>query len=327
MTITLILLLTYLLCTIYKFNYSMNNPFFMSPQYSKTMKGLCCIPVIFVHIPLTYSNPIQDLIGSFGYICVTLFFFFSASGLQWNLENTPNYLKFFVRNRSITLFIPYILSCILKYAFGFGIGSGGTHFIYVLILFYIIFYLTNKFLSPHVAFIFTICSVFFYSIISFFLAETTLWSVEALGFAYGLIFSKYKTFLINIMNRHYFLQTGILCFSSLILGLLYSIWKSIFFWGDFILRIILGLCIISFILQLTVRITLQNKLSYALGTISYEVFLLHGFILNFLSSIDNSLHLSFSSDLYIALTFLLSIPLASIFHLLCLQLIKRFRAS
>lgn len=80
------------------FNKKDDNAFF-GKDYTTELKGLCCLIVIYVHVPVAYRNPIQDAIGSFAYICVTLFFLISAYGMMLSAERKEEYLRHFWRNR------------------------------------------------------------------------------------------------------------------------------------------------------------------------------------------------------------------------------------
>ncbi len=111
---------------------------FFSKDYTTVLKGLCCVIVVFVHVPDGFNNTVQDLIGSFAYICVTIFFMLSAYGLRYSFENKEGYSKTFFKNRVLILLVPYIISCLLKVVCGFSPYSGGVRFVYVLLLFYII---------------------------------------------------------------------------------------------------------------------------------------------------------------------------------------------
>ena len=79
---------------------------FMNKDFTKVLKGACCIIVILVHIPLAYQNRVQDGIGSFAYVCVTLFFLMSAYGMSFSSKKNPNYIKYFWRNRLSALLVP-----------------------------------------------------------------------------------------------------------------------------------------------------------------------------------------------------------------------------
>ncbi|MCC8098523.1 MAG: acyltransferase [Clostridiales bacterium] len=111
---------------------------FFSKDYTTVLKGLCCVIVVFVHVPDGFKNTVQDLIGSFAYICVTIFFMLSSYGLRYSFENKEGYSKTFFKNRVLVLLVPYIISCLLKVVCGFSPYSGGVRFVYVLLLFYII---------------------------------------------------------------------------------------------------------------------------------------------------------------------------------------------
>ena len=52
--------------------------------------------------------------------------------------------------------------------------------------------------------------------------------------------------------------------------------KPVYFWGSYLLKIVPGFVILLFILQLTTRISIGNKVSLFLGGISYEIYLIHG---------------------------------------------------
>ena len=87
-----------------------------SKDYTSVLKGICCIIVVMVHIRDGYMNPLQEAIGSFGYICVTLFFMISGYGMQLSFEKKTDYLHHFWRNRLLALLVP----CFLINVFSFG---------------------------------------------------------------------------------------------------------------------------------------------------------------------------------------------------------------
>lgn len=83
--------------------------FFMGKDYTTVLKGLCCIIVIMVHFHAAHVNKLQDAIGSFAYVCVTLFFLMSAYGMSLSRDRKSDYLKHFWRNRLAALLVPQIL--------------------------------------------------------------------------------------------------------------------------------------------------------------------------------------------------------------------------
>lgn len=81
------------------------------------LKGVCCLLVIYVHFVGSHTNALQDAIGSFAYIAVTLFFVTSAYGMMLNAERKNDYLKTFWRNRLVALLVPCFCVNIVAFLF------------------------------------------------------------------------------------------------------------------------------------------------------------------------------------------------------------------
>lgn len=68
--LTLIVPVALAICVLYGNKNLGNQDAFMNKEFTRALKGACCIIVILVHIPLAYANKLQDGIGSFAYVCV-----------------------------------------------------------------------------------------------------------------------------------------------------------------------------------------------------------------------------------------------------------------
>lgn len=106
--------------------------------------------------------------------------------------------------------------------------------------------------------------------------DLPLWFVESYGFIYGIVLydliDKFKEW----SDGKWAIKTGLLFLISLIFGVLYIKFKPVEFWGDYCLRIVLGLSLTLLILMVIRRFKIGNVALMFLGTISYEVYLLHG---------------------------------------------------
>lgn len=71
----------------------------MEREYTNVLKGLCCILVVIVHVPVGYENPLQQAVGGFSQVSVALYFLFSAYGILTGIKNKSDYLQKFWRNR------------------------------------------------------------------------------------------------------------------------------------------------------------------------------------------------------------------------------------
>lgn len=137
------------------------------------------------------------------------------------------------------------------------------------------------------------------------------WNVEALGFAYGFLLGdeKCKKRIYEVLNKRY-ISTLLLTFVlSGILGVLYLKHKTVFFWGEYLIRAVLGIALIALVFTVLYRIRLENKVNVLLGNISYEIYLLHGFVICVLSLIEKQLDSGIFIILVVAMSILISIPL------------------
>lgn len=97
-----------------------------------------------------------------------------------------------------------------------------------------------------------------------------------MGFAWGIILYRIKDRFVEILNKDWIKKSILLCVASGITGIAYLQFKPIHFFGDYLLKIILGILIILFMLALNVKISVGNRVSNYIGSISYEVYLIHG---------------------------------------------------
>lgn len=323
------LLILFLLVVCYKIQLNKNSEYFMNKEYTNTLKGIMSIIVVLVHIPLQYSNKIQDAIGSFGYICVTMFFMFSAYGLMYSLDNKKDYLRNFLKNRLCVLLIPFfianIISVIAFKQWNNGImetimgilGLKNITFVTVLIMFYIMFYIICNYINEKkMRNMLLIIFPIIYSI-GCYMFQTHTWPVEAIGFTYGiLIYINFKS-IKKYMNEMFNVKLIISMFLSLIAGILYLKYKEIWLIGEYFIRILLGVFIIWFIFEVTQKVKINNKILNFLGSISYEIYLLHVLIIRLLDKTTIN-----SSDVFIWLTIIGTILSAFILNRLDRGIIK-----
>lgn len=310
-----------------------------SKDYTSVLKGICCIIVVMVHIRDGYTNPVQDAIGSFGYICVTLFFMISAYGMQLSFEKKNDYLHHFWRNRLLALLVPCFLINVFAFVL-FGILDGAFAFRslwyindYVLVLlqycvwFYLVMKLKRAFaISNKVSDMMLIIGVIMSSLIAFFFADRGTsnllgWRCERFGLIYGLLLFRFNRSIKEWLIQNRLSKIILFTILSVIIGLLYLRWKNVFFWGEYLLKIILGATIIVWILLLSVKRQFGNKISFWLGRISYEVYLLHTAIMLAIIKVVPDL----SSGVFILATYLLTLVFATGINWCSATIVKKLR--
>ena len=284
-------------CTFYKAKVNKDKDYFMSVDYTKCLKGIMCIVVVLVHIPAQYSNVVQDAIGSFGYICVTFFFLFSAFGLMYSLDNKENYIKHFLKNRLLVLLIPFFISNLINLivvhnfdswqdAILILLGIKNISFITLLVAFYIAFYIVNLLIkNKKIAKIVLFALPLIYSILSV-IFNINFWRVEILGLCYGIIIYNWYDRLLKQIKSKNILITIMFAIISIVLGTLYLKYKNVEILGDYLLRIVLGISLVIFIYGFTYIVKIHNKVLAFLGSISYEIYLLHGIFIQLFGRIN-----------------------------------------
>lgn len=286
MGIIVILLMTELA---YGAKFNSSPAHFFDLNNTKAMRGFWCFIVILVHIPRTFQNPIQDMIGSFGFIGVTFFFMTSGYGLTLSVMNKPELIKFFWRRHLpkllVTNWIVNLVSISFnKFLYGAELSLKSIFAIDVWIqwLFgcYFLFWLTQTIFAKNRkkgliigAAAIALLSFGFYLLRKTGIITSTVWDVECLGFVWGIILAYYYGKIVGMINRNWIRNIAASFVVSLVLGTAYLKFKAVPFAGDYILKVLLGLAITAFILIINVKVNIGNRISLFLGDISYEIYL------------------------------------------------------
>lgn len=283
---------------------SVDNPQFMNKNFTDTLKGLCAIIVVMVHFRPEYQNSLQDAMGGFAYVAVTFFFLFSAYGMQWSLANKPGYLKHFWRGRLVGLLLPavlinvafFIIQSLYHGELQFATLLYANDYVVVLLEYCLLFYVVMKFCEIRAisnlryAYLFMAAIVVVSSLLLYFLTvyvdgrHGTNWCFERYGLIYGLgLFAFFPA--VKKWTGHSTLPKLIVAgIVSAVLGLLYvKGYKNMYFWGEYVLKIALGLSMVVTVLLLTRRLQIGNKITSFLGSISYEIYLSHGWVMYLLA--------------------------------------------
>jgi len=314
-------------------------PFF-SKEYTTTLKGLCALVVVMVHIPEAWSTPLQDGIGSFAFVAVTLFFLFSSFGLHTRHRQDARYLDRFWPNRLASLLVPVFLVNFCRLAFnGFVHGQWSLlqllrpdSYVCILLCYCLLFYLFTRFFPAsrygtlHAAA--QIILVVLASLLLYFLSPDRNysalmgWCYEQWGLVWGiLLFCFFHRFL-AWTDTGWFAKLTASFVISLAAGLLYLRYKEVWFGGQYVLKILLGLSLIVFLFLLTRRGIPHNSITGFLGSISYGIYLSHGLVI---SALMNFAPQS-DSWTFIGLTILLTVVLSLIINKVSQPVIRKIRS-
>ena len=331
-----ILVLWLALSSLWGIKFDSNKNSFMSIEDTIFLRGFWCIIVVLVHVRVDYQNPIQDMLGSFAFIGVTFFFMTSAYGLKWSIDHKLGYMDHFFRRRLPPILIPAFLANLFHVAV-LGIkGSPITllsfidinNWIKVLLLYYVIFWVIYGFLPRKLNMggmqdIIMCLVVLVFSLIDYFteFKITSIWIVEPLGFAYGILAAKWSGDIRNWMNRQWIKKCISLGNLAAIVGIAYLKYKPLVFWGGYLLKIVLGIAITALMYELLNKLKVGNRINAFLGGISYEVYILHGSVF----SLMRFLRKEWNSGIFIITALVITVLLSWIMKQVSGMILRRIK--
>lgn len=274
----------------YRVKYDKTQQYFMTKEYSDNWKGILCIMIMISHILELYHWPnILYNIHSFAYIFVALFFMFSGYGLKYSYNHNQDYMKSFVSKRLLRVYIPYLLCNILvdiilrkvillPEEFGLSdivemiFGVNARWFIQVLLILYLIFWVSFKFFPKQgnkIVFI----AIFIFIIIGACLKIDKQRYGSLIPFAFGIVMAD----RINDIRLKKINLVKVIC--AIILAGIFEIFyyfnKEAIWLGTVLFRNCLCVAIVIGFLELSKIIKNGNVISGFFGKISYEFFLVH----------------------------------------------------
>lgn len=308
---------------------------FFSKNYTTVLKGLCSFIVIYVHVQEPFTNVLQDAIGSFAYVCVTLFFIVSAYGMMLSVDRKKKYLQHFWRNRLVALLIPVLLINIVSFClnivnkdtYNFSLLYYLNGYVAVLLQwclwFYIVIWCRNRWFPQRIIISDTILilGVIISSLYLYFSSESG-WAFERMGLVWGVLLYRYFDSIVDWMDYHRGIKIVILTIIGSSLGVLYLKYKLIYFWGAYLLKVILGVTLIILCFTATSNRRFGDRLSNWFGNVSYEVYLSHGMVM---AALSIWLPKSIDSGVFIFTTVIVTLLLSTIVHSVGKPIVNKLR--
>lgn len=338
--LTLLITITLFIVLIWGNKSDKDGTSFFNKDYTRVLKGACCIIVILVHVPVAHGNKLQDALGSFGYIAVTLFFMFSAYGMYFSKQRKNGYLSHFWRNRLSSLLIPMLFINLVEYIHCLISAEGNSPsilikvngWVWVLLQFCILFYVVElgehfKLYKEKVSRFLLVVGVVGSSLFLYFYngglkgnSSELGWCFERLGLVWGLLLLWNFEAIKKLISPNLYKKI-LAIFVCLVLGITYLKFKYVFFWGEYLIKIVLGVSIIYLLFLVTYKRKWGNKTAYFLGDISYEVYLSHGFVMSMVAKYVPCL----SSGEFILTSVVLTILFSWLIHIIDKPVVKLLR--
>jgi len=98
--------------------------------------------------------------------------------------------------------------------------------------------------------------------------------------------------------------------------------KPVWFWGGYVVKIFLAVALLMFVFSITYRMSIKkNSLLLKLGSISFEVYLVHALVIGYIKKLLPNL----SSGEFIVVVFFVSIVMAIIIKKIANQLMQAIK--
>lgn len=340
MDILLTALIPLLLILIVKYGSktSPNNQFFMTKDYSGLLKGLCAVIVVLFHFPNAYQNPLQHFLGGFAFVAVTLFFLFSSYGMQLNAEHNSSYLHLFWKKRLLSLLIPvflinavfFLLHLLVNFEINLKMLFHIDEYVVVLLQYCLLFYIVNYLYKKSVlqyrwqVDALLISGVIISSLIVLFYLPSNApsgenyWYVERYGLIWGLLVYRYFFNVIQWLNDKRVEKIIISFVVSILILVSFHSLKYNGIGYRYILEILAAFLLVVLLFLLTQKRVYGNRMTLLLGSISYEIYLSHRYVMEFLLVLCPSI----SSGFYIILVFVATLFVSFFVHSFCVKLLR-----
>lgn len=271
----------------------MKNEDFLSKNQGIILKGIMAIGIILHHLTLQYNNDLIILkpFKYIGFLFVGLFFFISGFGLTISMLTKKDYFSN-SKTRILKVLMPFLIA-VLVYTLYYIILQDieGKNiffivkycwFIYEIIGLYILYFLLYKKMNFKKATTVNCTIIIVFSIIIYISGESSIWYKSIFAFIMGIIIGRYKKEFINWINEKYWIKMIILI---ILLGIFLGMSKYFDFGILEILTYNVGtmLFILICLMFLAKIKDFNNSILKYFGSISFEIYLYHGLVIDLFS--------------------------------------------
>lgn len=264
-------------------------------QQCNILKGICAVEILIGHIGFITEEPLLFLNRKAGVLFVGIFFFLSGYGLMHSKEHKFNYLKGFFLKKAISILGPayaiYVLFQIIDWFLSGNIGYvyniinpvrffyANNWFIWEIILFYLLFgviyRIKNTMLANGILVVISLALI----AIGFIAKIENPWYGSTLCFAAGILFYQYRESVSLFLWKYWLMSivagTALVVFFTLAFFILGN--ESII--GNPASRNLAAIFFCITTVTALCKVCIGNKAATYLGNCSYEIYLIHPYIL------------------------------------------------
>ncbi len=284
-----LLIIIFLMIIIYKASFSREE--YMSKEYCNCLRGIFSIIIVFVHISYGRNEfTLFDSLKFFGQFIVGCFFFLSGFGLYLQYKNkgkkefSKGYLEkrvFLLLKKYFEIYLLYLVVIFILRLIGYMPSQNiqsffiipKSWFIFIIIVLYINFYFSVKYVKSNLIIWITIQTILLYLFLLI-IDASDYYYVSLFAFPSGMLFYEIKDKLKNDF-LYFFILFIIFVFSEYVQFVLLNetnIFEKII--KSFLQNVGVVSCVFI-IFRIGKYIKFKNNITKFLGSISLEIYLIH----------------------------------------------------
>lgn len=273
-------------------------------KYDSTVaiRGICAIEIMIGHIGVETNNKWLFANRKAGILIVGVFFLLSGYGLMYSAFHKADYFKNFLTKRIGVILLPAYLmyifrlmreifiykesvsaGYIIKYIFLMYFPVKLNWYITEIIVLYVLFFILYRNKKYKIANILLILASVVFIVMAGILGLNNPWYGSTMCFSIGILFMQMEEKILEWMRKHYVTAVVV---SSIIMAIgiisFFKLGEESYF-GNIIGRNIASSAFAILVILILCKITIGNFLSSYLGKISYELFLVHPYIITIIS--------------------------------------------
>ncbi len=299
------------------------NDDYLSLENTTSLRGMCALLVTMQHISAYDHDEWTAGFMYIGFLSTSIFFFLSGYGLMYGTVNKKRYLRNFLKNRLISLLVPYLFANVIYLGIRQALGVETTFvsfinsyktgepyvsfswYIVSIIYFYVTFYMTFNVFKRNIAVFLTLPISILYIYLVKKAGFDNYWYTTAFCFSGGVIWYHFKDTLTLVVRRQGFLK--VVTMFGITVALLIATFKNEYFYvaGSNITAIVFQL----FMMMCLQKVKIHNFVLKYIGKISFEFYMVHGIVITLLNG-----YLKLNGNIYVYFTLLASVLLASVLY-------------
>lgn len=321
---------------------------YLSVESSKCLKGAMALCIMLHHIAYTVNGGmIFRGFKNIGFLVTSVFFFLSGYGLQKSYIKSDKYKDKFLLKRLPKILIPYIIISVIVWGMRAIYGRIETPimilknlrmgdpivpnswYILCILIFYVAFYILMLICKNHKGYMIIGATVWYIIYIAFCIniGYTKHWYNTTHCLIIGMLWASYENGIIAFLKKHY--AISLICVTIPFVAAFAGkslINHNLLFISEIQLKCILeaisSACFVILLVMCLLKFRVQNKILSYLGSISLEIYLMHGVLIMLW---HDKLDLAAKNEfLYVLLVVVSTIAISAVLHILFTKILKQY---